>query len=949
MKFVIAFFLVCFTTLAQLHEKPLSPSEAQKAFRLEPELKIELVLAEPEVIAPCALAFDELGTMYVAENRGYPTNFNQGRIAMFRLDGDKFSERLDFVERLNYPNGVLPWAGGLIVTCAPDVLYFKDTDGDGHADIRQVILTGFATNGSTQLRVSHPTFGPDDWIYLSGGLSGGKVTSPLVPERTPIDISRSEIRFRLQMADDGKVASVRFEGVDGKGQFGLCIDDFGHRFTCMNRVQAQEVVLPSRYLKRNPNLIFTDSMQDLPEELDPGLHLGPPAAHIFPISHNLTTADSHLGTFTAACAVTVYRGDALPAEMYGNVFSCDPAANLVHGDLLLKHGATHLAKRAAEKTEFLASSDDWFRPVFLQTGPDGALYLCDMYRRTIEHPGYLPEEVRKKTDFESGRNCGRIWRVYKTKNALTSRTPGQAKPMDLISALGHKNSWQRETAQRLLFERGASNSVEILLSADLKSAEGQARTLRLLADSHELKPEKLINALGDANPGVRETAVELSEPFLNDSPSLLKKITDLSTDPDSHVHFRVALAFGELRSTLPVVGFLARIALQPDTDKWTEAAILSSSYGTEPALLKSLLKNEITNQEPRLIHFLDQLSALAGKEKNRGYAFDDLPKKPLPIQFAVLNGVARETGALPSIDQIDLPRLARSARKIGADPAETVAAREAAIRFARWIPQIQYNELLPLLNPSNRPELQRAVVQTILAKADDHTVAAVVTAPLWNELSPNLREEFLNGVISNPRLATQLLDQLSSNNIPPGAISSAQRKQLQNAKDPVIKERSVALFRSSGEEDRMKVYESYKSILREKADPLNGRKVFTRVCATCHRLDQEGTPVGPDLFSIRNQPKEVILLHVIVPDYEIALGFNNYTVEVKDGRTLSGIIRSENESAITLRSATGRDEAIPRASIVTLQASKNSMMPQELEKTMTRQELADLISYVKGE
>ena len=147
----------------------------------------------------------------------------------------------------------------------------------------------------------------------------------------------------------------------------------------------------------------------------------------------------------------------------------------------------------------------------------------------------------------------------------------------------------------------------------------------------------------------------------------------------------------------------------------------------------------------------------------------------------------------------------------------------------------------------------------------------------------------------------------------------------------------------------MKIYEDCKAVLQEKANPVNGRKVFGRACATCHRLDQEGTPVGPDLFSIRNQPKEVILLHVIVPDYEITLGFNNYSIELTDGRTLSGIIHSETDSAITLRSSTGQDESIPRERIVSLQASKNSMMPQDLEKTMTRQELADLMAYVKGE
>ena len=135
------------------------------------------------------------------------------------------------------------------------------------------------------------------------------------------------------------------------------------------------------------------------------------AARIFPISHNFTTADSHAGTFTAACSVFVNRGTALPPEFYGNVFSCDPAGNLVHRDLLVPNGATFIARRARPAIEPVASSDDWFRPVYLANGPDGALYICDMYRRTIEHPIYLPEEIRKRTNFDGGKEQGRIYRV----------------------------------------------------------------------------------------------------------------------------------------------------------------------------------------------------------------------------------------------------------------------------------------------------------------------------------------------------------------------------------------------------------------------------------------------------------------------------------------------------------------------------------------------------------
>ena len=294
---------------------PLTPEQALAAFRLESELSVDLAAAEPAVVAPVAVAFDELGRMYVAENRGYPIGPGEGKppagiIALLEdTDEDgRYEKRTVFADGMTFPNGVLPWKGGLIVTCAPDVLSLKDTDGDGRADERRVLLTGFSTKGSTQLRVSHPTPGPDGWIYLASGLTGGKITAPDFPGREPVEVGRTDLRFR---PDTGEI-----EPADGGSQFGLTFDDFGHRFICYNRVQAQHVVLSSRHLKRNPNLAFAETVQNLPEEMVPEPLKGHgSAARVFPISANLTTADSHAGTFTAACGVLVYRGTALPHEV----------------------------------------------------------------------------------------------------------------------------------------------------------------------------------------------------------------------------------------------------------------------------------------------------------------------------------------------------------------------------------------------------------------------------------------------------------------------------------------------------------------------------------------------------------------------------------------------------------------------------------------------------------
>lgn len=394
---------------------PLSPADALKAFEAAPGLRVELVAAEPLVASPCALAFDRKGRLFVAENRGYPIGPKEGEkpagvIALLEdTDGDgRMDKRTVFADGLTFPNGVLPWNGGLIVTCAPDVLFLKDNDGDGVADERRVLLTGFATTGSTQLRVNAPTVGPDGWIYLAAGLSGGMVTCPEHPERTPLRMT-SDIRFHPK--------TLEVELVDGKSQYGMSFDLYGNRFICMNRVPVQHVVFDSKWLKRNPRLAFSETVQDCnARDAFNGINGGHDGVRLFPISANITTADGHAGSFSAACGVKVWQGKSLlTPECANTVLSCDPTGNLVHADRLAAKGATFAASPLYPGRELLASRDDWFRPVYLTKDPAGALVVADMYRKVIEHPDYLPEEVRKHTDFETGKTMGRIWRVRMEK------------------------------------------------------------------------------------------------------------------------------------------------------------------------------------------------------------------------------------------------------------------------------------------------------------------------------------------------------------------------------------------------------------------------------------------------------------------------------------------------------------------------------------------------------
>jgi putative membrane-bound dehydrogenase-like protein len=976
-----------------LLDGPLSPEEAPKSFRLEPGLRLELVAAEPLVASPVALTFDERGRMYVAENRGYPTGPGKdappaGRIAMLKdTDGDgKMDRRTEFAEGLTYPNGVMPWRGGLIVTCAPDVFFLRDSDGDGKADERRVLFTGFATTGSTQLRVSHPTLSVDNWVYLTSGLSGGAVVSPAVPDRPAVVLKRTDFRFR----PDGDA----WEADDGGAQFGLTFDDFGRRFICYNRVQVQHVVISSKVLRRNPHLAFTATVQDCPAEMVADLLKSRGAgARLFPISSNVTTADSHAGTFTAACAVTVFRGTGLPDSYRGQVFSCDPTGNLIHVDRLEPRGATFAAHRVHDGVEFLATSDSWCRPVFLAHGPDGALYFCDMYRKTIEHPDYLPVEIRKHTDFDSGKTMGRIWRVVRDDakaddlQRLRRVDLSVASTPQLCDTLRNPDGWWRDAAHRLLLERRDRAAVEPLraLAADPQSSPATViHAIRLLEALDALTDELLRTAVAHRAAPVREQALQLIEPRLAGSPGWLSRVLPRAEDEDARVRFRAAITLGAAplassrgegrRDDDEVAAALAWIAARDGSDRWLRAAVFSSLAGRELEFLAAL-RDSPRDAESTPSELLNELGRLLGASQPQGawvglFRIVVAGRRPgfAPEErAALLAGVAEAVrGRLAPNDPADVlaaaigpdadPALGDSVRDLVAtmtrtalDPGQPLARRRTAVGLLAFSGFDRAGEaLLKLVDPQQPIALRSAAVRSLGSQRDARVPPALLSSERFASYTPALRDEVLSALVSQAHHLPGLLSALEDGSVPVGAIDALRRRQLSQSRDDAVRRRAEALFGAvSG--DRAKVYEDYKEVVARKAEPANGRAVFKRECASCHRLDREGFAVGPDLFGIRNQPKEAILLHILVPDQEITQGFASYAVATRDGRLLTGLVASETPTSITLRQPLGKEDTILRDDIDELSAGKQSLMPQGLEKNISRQEFADLLSYLKGE
>ena len=829
--------------------------------------------AEPQVESPCAMAFDGQGRIFVAENRGYPhtTEPPQGRIVLLESthhDGH-YDKSTVWADGLVFPNGVLPWNGGLIVTDAPDVLFLQDTKGTGHADVRRVLLTGFDTSKSTQLRVNCPTLGPDGWIYFAAGLVGGTITAPDHPEKPAVKMI-GDLRWNPQTGD--------FETIDGRSQYAISFDASGRRFICMNRLPVQHVVIESRWLRRNPHLAFAETVQDCNERtVQSGLRGGGAGVRVYPTSHNITTADSHAGSFTSACGVMIWPGGALPAQYNGCAFSCEPAGNLIHVDRLVPRGATFAAEPLLEKREIFASSDDWCRPVFLTSGPDGALYFCDMYRKIIEHPDYLSEDIRKHSDFAAGQKMGRIWRI-------TSVAPSEkAKPMPTVD-----------------------------LNQNLERADVDQAPLEAL--------------LAGAN------------------------------SADARIRFRAALGLGGSQDPR-VLPALTHVVLAGADDKWTRAAVLSGIAGREREFASDLFKS-IRADQAGAFDLLGELGVLFGHvaigEKKDALSNDALPldpSMPAGLRIAFLAGVtdganARIGDNATAAIRAALEDSAKMAQQSDASP-ESRARAVGFLKHADW--KSAGAALIAVANGHDAFDLRTAAIRALATFNDPEVAKALLSQKHWSSIVPSEREVTLAALLAQPVQVPHVLDAIESGALPKNALSAAQRTALSKSKDSALRERAAKLLGAPADGDRMKAYEAEKVVLALTPKASHGREVFKTICSTCHRLDREGHQVGPDLLDIRSQPKESILLHIVVPDFEIAPGFAASMVELKDGRLVVGIVISETPESITLREPLAVEENILRSNISSLTASEHSLMPPGLEAVMSKQDMADLLSFLKGE
>ncbi|WP_254514041.1 PVC-type heme-binding CxxCH protein [Anatilimnocola floriformis] len=953
---------------------PLSPAEAMKSFEIAPGFRLEQVAAEPLVADPIAICFDENSRMFVVEMRGYSEN-REEKLSRIQLledtdDDGKFDKSTTFADGLLWPTAIHCWRGGVFVADAPDLLYLKDTNGDGQADVKKVVLTGFETS-NVQGLVNTFQWSLDNRITAAISSSGAELRKPDDPNGKALSLRGRDLSFDPETMD--------LAAISGGGQHGATTDIWGNRFVCSNSDHIQAILYEDRYLSRNPYLAVGQVRRSIATD--------GPQADVFRISpvepwrivRTRLRANKIVpgivegggrpaGYFTSATGLTIYNGDAWP-EMVGQAFVGDVGSNIVHRKQLVFSGGDFRASRIERDKEFLASRDTWFRPVQFANAPDGCLYICDMYRETIEHPQSIPPILKKHLDLTSGRDQGRIYRVFHVNSQLRKSLPkfGQASVADLAAALHHPNGWHRETAARLLCERKDREGKEIieqLLAAERKADQpaNYPRILYLLEKFGALSESLVRDRLEDSHPRLREHAYRLAEGHLH-SARIRQAIANPQRHNDHLLDSQVRAQKYFTLGYLPVEERIAAVNSDYLGGEGYQTALLSSFADGAGLLLEKIAEEDTVKLSSKTGHvkLMQTLFRQIGKQQHPADVaiaikilarWSEQKSSLVPVGVEALAArqdsplarqLAKATGGkADEWLQEMIADAAKNARNRAAEPSDRVASLQQ-LRLAAF-PQVE-PVVAQLISPAEPAEVQSAAL-TLLGYFDAPPIADLLVAR-YEQLTPSMKSRSLDLLLSRYSWSLKLLEAIENNSVPALELDATRLKMLKETLVSRVDQRIQKISKSDLTPYRRDVLNSYYSVLKETGDATRGKEIFKKNCAACHKLQGIGHEIGPNLAAMKNRGAEAILVNVLDPNREVNPQYLNYLLLTTDGRSLSGILSAETATSVTLRKQENVSETILRVDIESLKSTGQSLMPVGLEKQIDRAAMVDLLEYLK--
>jgi putative membrane-bound dehydrogenase-like protein len=957
----------------------LSPAEAQKRFVVPEGFEVRLFAAEPDVINPVAMTWDDRGRLWVVELYEYPLGAAPGTKPRDRIkiledtDGDGRADKVTvFADGLNLATAIQLGYGGVFVGQAPDLLFLEDTNHDDIADKRTALMTGFGLEDRHEL-LNGFTWGPDGWLYMTHGVfTHSKVKIPEASE-PGVEVNAAVARFHPRT----KKFEVFADGTSNP--WGLDFDRSGNAFVSACVIDHLFHMAPGGiYVRQGGTPANPYSYQLLPSIVD------------------------HKHYMAAYAGVQVYQGNQFPAEWRGEVFMGNIHQNAINHDHLTPNGSSFKATAAKD---FLTTSDGWFRPVSEQVGPDGALWVMDWYDKypCYQNANADPEGV--------DRERGRIWRVVYTGKHPGSKMPSrpevkmnlaQLSTGELVQLLAHPNIWQRRMAQRLLSERRDPAAVPALkrLLQTGDTLEARLFALWTLHSSGQLEDSVLEDFYTDKEPAVRAWVARLAGEQRIASPGILGGLSEMASDPDPTVRLAVAtaareFASGSLTINTPVPPALAGI----ETGRILAPLLKASADGKDPLIpfmIWQAAEPKIAeNPEPALRWLLANgadtmpLSGqLARKTMRRICDTHDARRLDLAVKF--LEGVADQDVALtaaaldglldgqqgkalvPTIDPGPLLgkfiasgklELADRAQRLGTlwgnataiqgtlnqvnDPKASLEERTQAIQAVRKLKTPAAREAMLKLLAQERSEPLVLEGIRALGEIGGATVGDELVQH-WKAFAPDARRAAAEVLASRHQWTLSLLSALETKTIFPNEIPATVIRSLSQSGDDAIRQRvarDIGRTRPA-DADKLKVIaEKKKMILSTPADLQAGHEIAKKTCFVCHKLYGEGAEVGPDLTGVGRSTLDALLANVIDPNQVIGKGYENVEVETKDGRTVNGRLVEDTNLRVKLVSAGPKEEVIAKSDIASMRVTEMSVMPEGLEQ-MPEADFRNLIMFI---
>ena len=1005
--------------------EPLSPIESLKQVQLPPGFEMSLVASEPLLQDPSGIAFDEWGRLFVCELHGYNIEghldvqalnqtgeldkevrrirweFMGGKIAeeaaklqfgVVKLlsdhDGDGLMDHAEvWADDLPPCYGLIAARGGVIAVCAPDIVFLADRDQDGRVDFRETLFTGFKVR-TLERGINNPRLGVDNWIYVGGGGEGGTITGPHLAE--PVVLGNTDFRIKA----DGSA----IEPVTGRvGTFGMTLNEIGDRFPSSGGTPAiYALPIPFHYLQRNP-FVASPGMNHRASDYNRGFRISEP--HPWRVRRQQDPAwvkfygsrETNSHYFSGGCSAEFYGGGSLPQEYAGNLFYCEPSLNIVHRTVLTRDGNGYQARRARgeETSEFLASTDQWFRPMSLRFGPDGGLYIVDMYREIIEDYSAIPRFLQQQYGLNRGSDRGRIWRLTPTQSSLPKKRFSDFAAADLtvsdwVAWTQDQEAWRRKTAQRLLVD-GRHTAAAPALRAALRhdqSVSGCLSALYTLEGIGELNAQALRVALASRFYELRVHALRLAEAHLNHG-GIQAQVAAMTGDSDSRVRLQVALSLGEADPRIATVALLELLRKHGE-ERWMTAAVLSSAREIAGPILLGLMRDPGVGVDSRDTVLSPLAATLVGSENfgelrevlRRAIGFG--PRIQTSLLRGVVTGLKGHEKEKRDLDLMDIlseftssqsHEVVRLAVELmvslpGEKPAALDEVFDRSLRTA-LNPEAEETERLQalgllasapfdlvdplpaaLMGAHESPRIQRAALLAVASHSESRAGRSILKE--WNNYSPEIRAASLEAMFSRSDRVEALLSSIENGLVGLKDLSDRQRESLSSLEDPAMSARARELLRRGSAQDGNRLdLDRFYAALKELRNPDQGRIVFGQLCAPCHRAETQGHNVGPALGSVAGKPDEALLLDILDPNAKVDPEFRTYSIETQDGEIFSGILAADSPTSVTLREAQNLEHVVLRRNIKRLRSSELSLMPANFIDLLSPDDAAHLLAYLR--